>query len=81
MVMPFLVKALLDNRARYKRMAADEGAETIFAREPHARGYLRAQEGYRLFEQREILCERLKADLRLNAQWLRESLRYPLAWA
>src|SRR5215469_4782843 len=32
MVMPFLVKALLDNRARYKRMAADEGAETVIAR-------------------------------------------------
>ena len=80
MVMPFLVKALLDNRARYERMAADEGTEAVFAREPHARGYLRARQGYRLFEQRETLCERLKGDLRSNGQWLRESLRYPLAW-
>jgi deoxyhypusine synthase len=78
-VMPFLVKALLDNRARYERMAANEGNETLFAREPQARGYLRAQQGYRLFEQRETLCERLKDDVRTNAQWLRESLRYPLA--
>jgi len=81
MVMPFLVKALLDNRARYERMAADEGTEAVFAREPHARGYLRARQGYRLFEQRETLCERLKGDLRSHGQWLRESLRYPLAWA
>jgi len=80
MVMPFLVKALLDNRARYERLAADEGTEALFAREPHARGYLRAREGYRLFEQRETLCDRLKSDVRSNAAWLRESVRYPLAW-
>jgi deoxyhypusine synthase len=81
MVMPFLVKALLDNRTRYQRMAEDEGAEAVFAREPHARGYLRAREGYRLFEQREALCDRLKNDVRNNAAWLGESLRYPLSWA
>jgi deoxyhypusine synthase len=81
MVMPFLVKALLDNRVRYERMVAEDGAEAVFAREPHARGYLRGREGYRLFEQRETLCERLKGDLQSNAHWLRESLRYPLAWA
>ena len=80
MVMPFLVKALLDNRARYERMAADKGTEAAFAQEPYARGYLRPREGYRLFEQRETLCERLKSDLRSNSDWLRESLRYPLAW-
>ena len=40
MVMPFLMKALLDNRARYERMVRDEGEERLFAREPKARGYL-----------------------------------------
>ena len=45
MVMPFLVKALLDNRARYERMAAEEGEEAVLAREPKARGYLRDPRG------------------------------------
>jgi len=80
MVMPFLVKALLDNRERYERMAKDEGAEALFERVPYGRGYLRPREGYRLFEQRETLCARLKGDLRSNAEWLRESLRYPVGW-
>ena len=78
-VIPFLVKALLDNRQRYKRMAAEEGEAVLFAREPKARGYLRPREGYRLFEQREGLCERLTEDVNKNAEWLRESLVYPLA--
>ncbi|MBV8732551.1 MAG: deoxyhypusine synthase family protein [Acidobacteriia bacterium] len=81
MAMPFLVKALLDNRARYERLAEKEGEEALFAREPRARGYLRARAGYRLFEQRKRLCERLKDDVRGNAEWLRESIRYPLAEA
>ena len=79
MVMPFLIKALLENRRRYERMADSEGEEAVFAREPHARGYLRPRAGYRLFEQRERLCERLTEDVRANADWLRESLTYPLA--
>src|SRR5579864_2223881 len=57
-VMPFLVKALLENRERYARMVEEEG-EDVFNRVPQARGYLRSTEGYRLFEQREPLCERL----------------------
>ena len=52
MVMPFLVKALLDNRARYQESGRTEGEDALFAREPKARGYLRPREGYRLFEQR-----------------------------
>jgi deoxyhypusine synthase len=79
LVMPFLVKALLDNRARYERLVAEEGADAVFAREPRARGYLREQAGYRLFEQREELCARLTADVRNNLKWLQESLAYPLA--
>src|SRR6185295_1619298 len=34
-VMPFLVKALLDNRKRYARMVAEEGEDAVFAKEPH----------------------------------------------
>ncbi len=77
-VMPFLVKALLENRDRYARMVEAEGEE-VFARVPEARGYLRSAEGYRLFEQRESLCERLTTDVRANRDWLLESLEYPLA--
>jgi deoxyhypusine synthase len=79
LVMPFLVKALLDNRQRYQRLVAEEGAEAVFAREPKARGYLRDLSGYRLFEQRQELCARLTADVRQNREWLLESLAYPLA--
>jgi deoxyhypusine synthase len=78
-VMPFLVKALLDNRRRYERAVAAEGEDALFAREPHARGYLRARAGYRLFEERSRLCDRLNEDVRQNADWLRQSLTYPLA--
>src|SRR3982750_3399731 len=46
MVMPFLMKALFDNRARYQQMAEAEGEEALFAREPKARGYLRPRQGY-----------------------------------
>jgi deoxyhypusine synthase len=79
MVMPFLVKALLDNRTRYAQRADKLSEETLFEREPKARGYLRPQSGYRLFEQRDELCERLTADVRENREWLLESLQYPLA--
>jgi deoxyhypusine synthase len=78
-VMPFLVKALLDNRRRYERLAAAEGEEALFAREPHARGYLRPRQGYRLFDDRAALCERLTSDVRKNGEWLNKSLHYPLA--
>jgi deoxyhypusine synthase len=78
-VMPFLMKALFDNRARYQEMAEAEGAEALFAREPKARGYLRPRDGYRLFAHREQLNERLLEDVRKNRDWLLESLAYPLA--
>ena len=80
-VMPFLVKALLDNRARYQRMADADGLEAVVAREPRAEGYLRSRAGYRLFEQRQELVERLTADVRNNRDWLVKSLTYPLAGA
>jgi len=76
MVMPFLVKALLDNRERYAAMAEQSGEEEIFAREPKARGYLRSREGYRLFSQRETLSARLLDAVRDNKEWLLESMRW-----
>lgn len=78
-LMPFLVKALLDNRKQYERQAAEIGEEKLFEREPKARGYLRPRAGYRLFEQREELCRRLNEDVKANKDWLLETLRYPLA--
>ena len=79
MVMPFLVKALLENRGRYERAAAEIGEEKLFEQEPKARGYLRPREGYRLFAQREELTRRLTGDVRANREWLMESLEYSLA--
>jgi deoxyhypusine synthase len=78
-VMPFLVKALLENRERYAADAARIGEEELFRKEPKARGYLRQRVGYRLFTQREALCDRLMKDVRNNKDWLLETLRYPLA--
>ena len=78
-VMPFLIKALLENRARYETMVKAEGEEVVFAREPKARGYLRNRAGYKLYDIREELCERLTGDVRNNRAWLLESLAYPLA--
>jgi deoxyhypusine synthase len=78
-VMPFLIKALIENRARYEAMIQAEGEEAVFAREPKARGYLRDRAGYRLYDRREELCERLTADVRDNREWLLESVAYPLA--
>jgi deoxyhypusine synthase len=53
-VMPFLVKALLDK-------------------------HLRRSAGYRLFEKRAALVNRLLDDVRANQEWLFETLEYPLA--
>ncbi len=78
-VMPFLIKALLDNRKRYEQEADVIGEETLFEREPKARGYLRPRAGYRLFESRQELCARLTKDVQANREWLEESLKYPLA--
>src|SRR5262249_50271748 len=65
-VMPFLVKALLDNRRRYQEMVDREGEAVVFECEPKARGYLRPSEGYRLFEHRDELNARLRDDVRKN---------------
>ena len=78
-LMPFLVKALLENRARHERRAAEIGAENLFAEQPAARGYLRNRDGYRLFEHRDELTRRLTDDVKANRTWLKESLEYALA--
>lgn len=77
-VMPFLVKALLDKRAHFERLEAELGRERLFERHPEARGYLRPRTGYRLFELREQLCERLLSEVKKNGQWLLQSLEYAL---
>lgn len=79
MIMPFLVKALLDNRERYALRAAEIGEEALFKEDPRAAGYLRPREGYRLYEQRERLVQHLSASVRDNGEWLRKTLHYPLA--
>src|SRR5579884_1371853 len=78
MLMPFVVRALLENRQRYERMAGSMSSDELAAKHPHAAGYLRSRKGYRLFEQREELCRRLTEDVRANREWLLESVRYPL---
>jgi deoxyhypusine synthase len=78
-LMPFIVKALLDNRRRYERLAREEGQESLFAREPLARGYLRPTEGYRLYAKRDELVQRLTEDVKQNREWLLASLDYTLA--
>jgi deoxyhypusine synthase len=80
-LMPFLVKALLDNRARYADMAEHLGEEELVSREPKAGGYLRPRAGYRLFESREELCSHLLAAVRERKDTLLDSLQYPLATA
>jgi oligopeptidase B len=77
-VVPFIVKALLDNRKRYEERAAEVGLDQLYLEDPKSRGYLRPREGYRLFEKRERLMETLRAAVKDNAEWLRESLGYPL---
>jgi deoxyhypusine synthase len=79
MLLPFLVRALLENRVRYEKLRDEIGEDALFEKEPRARGYLRSREGYRLFEKREELCARLRDDVARNKEWLMETLTYPLA--
>ncbi len=79
MLMPFLVRALLDNRKRYATLALEMSTDELNEKHPHAAGYLRSNAGYRLFEQRDELCRRLNEDVRENREWLLRTLDYPLA--
>jgi deoxyhypusine synthase len=78
-LMPFLVKALLENRLNYQRKVSEIGEASLFEQEPKARGYLRPAAGYRLFDQRDELCRRLTEDVRSNREWLLDTLKYPIA--
>jgi deoxyhypusine synthase len=80
LVMPFIVKALLDKRARLAGQAQADGEENLFERSPEARGFLRPTAGYRLFEQRERLIAKLFDELKKNGSWLLESLKFPIAF-
>jgi deoxyhypusine synthase len=77
-VIPFLIKALLDRRAKFEDLREKLGEEKLFERHPEARGYLRDRNGYRLFEHRDELCRKLVEDVRNNREWLLETLQYPL---
>mgnify|MGYP005850007391 CR=1 FL=1 len=78
-IMPFLVKALLDNRARHERRAAEIGLDAAIAEDARAKGYLRPRQGYRLYEQRDRLLAGLRHAVQENREWLMETLSYPLA--
>ncbi|MFT5285549.1 MAG: deoxyhypusine synthase [Planctomycetota bacterium] len=78
-VMPFLAKALLDKRARFEGLAEKLGRDTLFERHPEARGYLRSRAGYRLFDHRDELMDKLFSDLRENQTQSSASCEYPLA--
>jgi deoxyhypusine synthase len=78
MLVPFLVKALLDNRARYQRWAERMGEEELYKKHPKARGYLRSRQGYRLFERRDELSGKLLEKVKANREWLAASLKYPV---
>jgi deoxyhypusine synthase len=78
-VMPFLVKALLEKRARYERWAERMGRDALFAKHPEARGYLRDTAGYRLFDRRDELMKKLFADVKKELPRLRRESSYPLA--
>jgi len=69
-LIPFVVKALLDNRARYEKGLQDDDKKS---------GYLRSREGYRLFGMRTQLVDQLTEDVRNNKDWLLGTLDYPLA--
>ncbi len=79
MVMPFLVKALLEKRARFERWAERMGKDALFAKHPEARGYLREREGYRLFARREELVKKLLAEVAREKMRLVKETRYALA--
>jgi len=79
MVMPFLVKALLDKRARFERWAERMGREALFAQHPAARGYLRERAGYRLYEQRSALVAALAGAVSKQKKRLEREASYPLA--
>ena len=63
-----LQATLLDNRKRYEGMAREGLAVP--------EGYLRSPDGYRLYERRGELSQKLRADVRANREWLLKSVLY-----
>jgi deoxyhypusine synthase len=70
-VMPILVKALLDKRDRLTKLREEIGPDALAGRHPEARGYLRDPAGYRLYEKREALLETLRGRVRRDAGRIR----------
>jgi len=79
MIMPFVVKALLEKRARFERWAEKMGREALFKKHPAARGYLRDPAGYRLYDRRDELLKKLFAAVKKELPRLREESGYALA--
>ncbi len=71
-VMPILAKALLDKRARLARLRTELGETVLLERHPEARGYLRDEAGFRLYDRRDALLATLLDKVRANADRLRE---------
>jgi deoxyhypusine synthase len=67
-VMPFIVKALLENRDRWKKSSAAGKS-----------GYMRPAEGYRLYSRRDQLVSELMERVRANGDWLHRSVEYPVS--
>jgi deoxyhypusine synthase len=63
-VMPILTKALLEKRDRLAKLREELGEDAVQERHPEAAGYLRDPAGYRLFDRREELVERLRERVR-----------------
>jgi len=78
-VMPFLVKALLDKRARFERWAERMGRDELFAKHPGARGYLRDRAGYQLFARRDELVAKLSQQVDRRRKALERDSHYALA--
>jgi len=55
------------------------GEEELLRKHPNAAGYLRPNTGFRLYEKRRELCDKLLEDVRGNKEWLQETLLYPLS--
>ncbi len=78
-VMPFLVKALLVKRERFARWRERMGESELFAKHPAAAGYLRDEDGYRLFDRREELMKELLDAVRKDKKRIEREIAYPLA--
>ena len=52
-----------------------DATPSLIRQAPQARGYLRPQEGYRLYDRRGELSARLLEDVRNNREWLLQSMR------